>query len=169
MQMQSAGAMSTARNGLDTLDIRILEILQRDVSMPVADLAEHVRSSKSVVWRRIQLMLKAGVIRERVAVVDARKVGLNVLVFVRVRMDGHAREVLPQFVKAIQNYPEVLECHSLLGDVDFILKVIVPTLDDYEDFFNKKLSRIEGVREIQSSVAVSHVVDTTQLPLRVPE
>ena len=154
---------------LDALDIRILEFLQRDVSIPIADLAEHVRSSKSVVWRRMHLMLKSGVIRERVAVVDPRKVGFNVLIFVRVRMGGHSRDALPHFIKSVQNFPEVLECHSLLGDVDFLLKVIVPTLDDYEYFFTKKLSRIEGVREILSSVSVSQIVSTTQLPLRIPE
>ena len=159
----------TAVKALDTLDVRILEMLQRDVSMPIADLAAAVRSSKSVVWRRIQVMLANGVIRERVAVVDPRKVGLNVMVFVRVRMEGHTRDVIPRFSDAVRNFPEVLECHSLLGDVDFLLKVIVPTLDDYEDFLNRKLSRIGGVREMLSSVSVSQIVNTTQLPLRLPQ
>jgi Lrp/AsnC family transcriptional regulator len=152
---------------LDALDIRILDVLQRDVTLPVAELAERVRSSKSVVWRRIQELIKGGVIRQRVAVVDPKRVGLDVLVFVRVRMEGHARDVLPQFIKSVQHFPEVLECHSLLGDVDFLLKVIVPTLDAYEEFFMKKLSRIEGVREVTTSVVVSEVVSTTQLPLKV--
>jgi Lrp/AsnC family transcriptional regulator len=155
-----------ARKRLDSLDVRILEVLQQDVSLPMADLAERLRSSKSVVWRRVQEMLDAGVIRSRVAIIDPRKVGLNILVFVRVRMEGHARDVLPQFIATIKTFPEVLECHSLLGDVDFLLKVIVPTLDDYESFFVSKLSRIEGVREVTTSVSMGRIVSTTQLPLR---
>lgn len=161
---RNEGALS--RKTLDKLDMRILDVLQRDVMIPVADLAEKVLSSKSVVWRRIQQMVTEGVIRERVAIVDPRSVGLNVLVFVRVRMDAHSRDVLPQFVKAIQNCPEVLECHSLLGEVDFLLKVVAPSLNDYEEFFTKKLSRIDGVREVISSVSISQLVPTTQLPLR---
>ena len=161
-----AGSEMTAARTLDSLDLRILEILQQDVSTPLADVAAAVRSSKSVVWRRIQLMLATGVIRERVAVVDPRKVGLHVLVFVRVRMEGHTRDVLPQFADAVRSFPEVLECHSLLGDVDFLLKVVVPTLDDYEEFLSRKLSRIGGVREMLSSVSVNQIVSTTRLPLR---
>ena len=155
-----------AAKALDKLDLLILEALQRDASIPAADLAERVQSSKSVVWRRIQEMIEAGIIRSRVALLDPRKVGLNVLIFVRVKMGVHVKDSLPHFVKAIQHFPEVLECHSLLGELDFLLKVIVPTLDDYEEFFVKKLSRIDGVREIVSSVSLSEVVNTTQLPLK---
>ena len=150
---------------LDKLDMRILDVLQRDAMIPVADLAEQVISSKSVVWRRIQEMVAKGVIRERVAVVDPRSVGLNVLVFVRVRLDGQARDKLPLFVKAMENCPEVLECHSLLGDIDFLLKVVARSLDDYQEFFIKKLSRVGGIREVISSVSVGQLVPTTQLPL----
>lgn len=151
---------------LDKLDMQILDVLQRDVTIAVFDLADKVHSSKSVVWRRVQQMVEAGVIRERVAVVHPRSVGLNVLVFVRVRMVSHAQESMMRFAKAMQECPEVLECHTLLGDVDFLVKVVARSLDDYQDFFVRKLARIEGVREVTSSVAMNPVVSTTQLPLR---
>lgn len=158
-----AGVPSKA---LDKLDLLILEVLQRDVTIPVFDLAEKVHSSKSVVWRRIQQMVEAGVIRERIAVVHPRSVGFNVLVFVRVRMVNHGQDCMARFAKAMLECPEVLECHTLLGDVDFLLKVVARSLDDYQDFFVRKLARVEGVREVTSSVAMNPVVSTTQLPLR---
>lgn len=151
---------------LDNLEIRILEILQRDATIPLAALAEKLHSSKSVVWRRLQRMLDSGVIRERVAIVDPRKVGFNVLIFVRVRMGAHDRDLLPKFMEKVKTFPQVLECHALLGDVDFLLKVVARDLDDYDQFFSKKLSRIEGVREIISSIAIGQFITTTRLPLR---
>jgi Lrp/AsnC family transcriptional regulator len=149
---------------LDRLDVLILEEIQRDVTVPLADLAETVRSSKSAVWRRIQGMVENGVIRRQVAVVNPRSVGLNTLVFVRVRMASQSREILPQFIEAVQAYPEVVECHPLLGDIDFLLKVLVPSLEDYEHFA-RKLSRVEGVRQLVASVSLSQVVSTTRIPL----
>lgn len=153
------------RVGLDKLEVLILEILQRDVTIPLATLAEKVHSSKSVVWRRLQRLLDSGVIRERVAILDPRKVGFDVMIFVRVRMGAHDRDLLPRFMEKVKSFPQVLECHSLLGDVDFLLKVVARDLDDYDQFFLKKLSRIEGVREMISSIAIGQFITTTRLPL----
>src|ERR1700741_2420858 len=102
---------------LDSLDLDILGELQLDASLPTADLAAKLRSSKSVIWRRIKEMVKAGVIRERIAIVEPRAVGLDVIVFVRIRMTGHGRDLLSHFTKTIQGFPEILECHYLLGDM----------------------------------------------------
>jgi Lrp/AsnC family transcriptional regulator len=161
----SDGGRDPSPGKLDRLDMLILDVLQKDVTVPVFDVAERVGSSKSVVWRRIQQMIESGVIHQRVAVLDPRSVGLSVLIFVRVRMLGHSRDRISRFADAMRNCPEVLECHSLLGDVDFILKVVTPSLEHYERFFLKKLSIVEGVGEVTSSVAMSRLVSTTQLPL----
>lgn len=153
-------------HSLDGLDVRILELLQRDATLPIADIAERVASSKTVVWRRIQKLVEAGVIRERVAVLDHRKVGLGVMVIAHVKMARHGRDVLPKFLEAIRLFPQVIECHTLMGDVDFLLKILVRSVEDYEQFFWHKLSKIDGVQEISSSISMSQTVNTTRLPLQ---
>lgn len=151
---------------LDSLDVRILDLLQRDATLPIADIAERVASSKTVVWRRIQKLLESGVIRERVAVLDHRKLGLSVMVIAHVKMARHGRDVLPKFLEAVKLFPQVIECHTLMGDVDFLLKILVRSVEDYEQFFWQKLSKIDGVQEISSSISMSQTVNTTRLPLQ---
>lgn len=151
---------------LDALDVRILESLQQDVTVPVNDLAEQLASSKSVIWRRIQRLLDAGVIRERVALVDPKKVGLDVLVFASVKMARHGRNALPNFVEAIRKFPQVVECHSLMGNVDFLLKILVQDVKDYEQFFWNQLSKIDGVQEVSSSISMTQFFSTTRVPVK---
>ncbi len=151
---------------LDALDVRILEHLQRDATLPVADIAEKVESSKTVVWRRIQRLVDDGVIRERVAVLDHRKIGLGVMVFVHVKLARHGSDALSKFLDAIKPFPQVIECHTLMGNFDFLLKVIVPTIEDYEQFVWHKLSKIAGVQEVMSSISMSQPVNSTRLPVK---
>ena len=151
---------------LDALDVRILEHLQRDATLPVADIAEKVESSKTVVWRRIQRLVDDGVIRERVAVLDHRKIGLGVMVFVHVKLARHGSDALAKFLDAIKPFPQVIECHTLMGNFDFLLKVIVPTIEDYEQFVWHKLSKIAGVQEVMSSISMSQPVNSTRLPVK---
>ena len=150
---------------LDRLDVQILALLQSDVMLPVEELAEQVGSSKSVCWRRIQKLVDSGVIKERVAIIDPHCVGLNVMVFAQVKMGGHGKDLLPNFVKAIRRYPQIVECHTLMGNIDFLLKVIVRDIEEYETLFWQELSQIEGVQEISSSISLTKFVDTRRLPL----
>jgi Lrp/AsnC family transcriptional regulator len=154
---------------LDALDVRILDQLQRDAMVPAQELAERLASSKSVVWRRIQRLVDLGVIRERVALVDPQKVGLNVLVLAHVKMARHGRDVLPKFIEAVRAFPQVVECHTLMGNVDFLLKILVRDVKDYEQFFWTRLSKLEGVQEISSSISMSQVINTTRVPIRSGE
>lgn len=151
---------------LDPLDRRILELLQQDALLPIADIAERVGSSKTVVWRRIQRLVDGGVIRARVALVDHQKAGFGVLVLAHVKMARHGRDALPKFIEAVKAYPQVLECHVLMGDVDFLLKILVRDIQEYEHFVWQKLSQIDGVQEVSSSISMSQPVNTTRLPLR---
>lgn len=153
---------------LDALDVRILGELQHDAMTPVADLAKRVAASKTVVWRRVQRLVDLGVIRERVAVVDHRKVGLSVMVIAQVKMARHGRNALPNFIKAIKPFPQVIECHLLMGSMDFLLKVLVSSIEEYEQFVWQKLSQIENVREVVSSISMSQFINTTRLPLKAP-
>ena len=158
--------MSNQIPSLDALDVRILEQLQTDETLPVAELAEQVGSSKTVVWRRIQRLQDLGVIRGRVALLDHKKVGLPIMIFAHVKMTRHDRDVLPKFIDAVEALPQVIECHTLMGNVDFLLKIVMASLDDYEHFVWQKLSQIDGVREISSSISLSQSVNRTRLPLR---
>lgn len=157
--------MEQTTDTLDALDLRILDALQADASKPVAELAERLNSSKSVVWRRIQKLVERGVIRERVAVLDAKRLGLGVTIFAHVKMSRHGRHVLPGFVKAIKRYPQILECHTLMGNVDFLLKIVARDIPEYEQFFWQELSQIDGVQEISSSISMTEVISTTRLPI----
>lgn len=150
---------------LDALDLRILELLQQDATTANADIAEKVSSSKTVVWRRIQRLIDSGVIRGRVAVLDHRKIGLGIMVFAHIKMARHGRDVLPNFIESIGRFPQVIECHTLMGDVDFLLKILVASIDEYEQFVWQKLSQIDGVQEVSSSISMSQAVNTTRLPL----
>lgn len=151
---------------LDRLDLRILDELQRDSALPVTELAERVDSSKSVCWRRMQRLQQEGVIKERVAIVDREAVGLKVMIFAHVKMNRHGRSVLPHFVDEIKTFPQVVECHTLMGDVDFLLKIVVKDIEEYEHFFWQQLSQMEGVQEVSSSIVMTEVASTTALPLR---
>lgn len=152
---------------LDDLDIRILNILQEQADMPLNDLADHVGSSRSAVWRRIQRLQDGGVIKASVMLVDPAKVGLGVMVFAHVKMHAHSKDSLPAFINKIKTYPEVVECHTLMGDIDFILKIRVRDVQAYEKFFWDKLSTFDGVREISSSIALTAHKDTTKLQIGV--
>lgn len=148
---------------IDELDARILNLLQEDARIPLVDLAEKVASSRSAVWRRIQKMEETGVIARHTVILDAEKAGCGVLVFAQVKMHAHSRDVLPEFMEKVRAFPEVIECHTLMGDIDFILKVRVRDVQAYEEFFWNHLSQIDGVREINSSIALTAVKNTTKL------
>jgi Lrp/AsnC family transcriptional regulator len=107
-----------------------------------------------------------GVIRARVAVLDHRKVGLSVMVLAFVKMARHDRDVLPKFIEAVGTYPQVIECHTLMGHVDFLLKILVSDIDEYEHFVWQKLSQIDGVQEVNSSISMSQMINTTCVALR---
>lgn len=147
---------------IDQLDLRILTELQIDTAVPLAELAARVESSKSVCWRRIQQHLESGVIRERVAVLDGQKLGLGVMVLVDVKMDKYVPE---DFFEEIQAFPEIVECCAVSGSISFHVKVVVRDVEEYQRFLLNCLSKIRGVREIQSYFAMNKLIDTTRLPL----
>jgi Lrp/AsnC family transcriptional regulator len=150
---------------LEPIDLRILDVIQGDVMISTAEIARKVNSSKTVVWRRIQRLVDAGIIRERVAILDHRKLGLSMMVFAQVKMSRHSKDALPQFMEAVKAFPQVLECHCLMGHVDFLLKIVVRSIEDYEHFVWQNLSQIDGVQEVTSSISMSQAVCTTRLPL----
>jgi len=153
------------RTELDFIDRTLLSLLQRELVQPIAKLAAAVGLTTSPCWRRVQRLEKLGVIKERVALLDRRKLGLNLEVFVEVRFSHDELDSLQNFEEAIRAAPEVLECFMLMGQVDFLLRVITRDVDTYERFLRQKLAILPGVRDIKSSIALSTVKSTTILPL----
>ncbi|MCJ8156966.1 Lrp/AsnC family transcriptional regulator [Sphingomonas sp. LaA6.9] len=150
---------------LDSSDRKILTIMQRDATLSTAEIAERVGMSQSPCWRRIQRLREGGYIRGEVALLDRSKVGLNAQIFAQVKLSAHGRTHLDEFSAAIRGFPEVLECFVLMGPVDFLLRIVAEDINAYERFFFEKLSRVPGVQEVNSVVALSEIKATTELPL----
>jgi Lrp/AsnC family transcriptional regulator len=152
---------------LDAIDMQILALLQRDAAVPVASIAEQVGLSQSPCWRRIQRLEERGFIRARVALLDRRKLGFNLEGFVRVRLERASDESLAQFEATVRALPEVTECVMLVGENDFLLRVIATDADAYERLLRERVGAIPGVTVHESSVAISALKSTHALPLEV--
>lgn len=150
---------------IDDAERRILRILQEDASLPTAAVAERAGLSSSPCWRRIDRLERDGIIKKRVALLDRKAVGLNAHVFAQVKLNAHGRAHLDEFADAIRGFPEVLECYVLMGPVDFLMRVVAEDIEAYERFFFNKLSRLRGVQEVVSTVALSEIKSTTVLPV----
>jgi Lrp/AsnC family leucine-responsive transcriptional regulator len=150
---------------LDDIDRKVLVELQADGRMSLNDLAAKVGLSPSPCLRRVRMLERDGVISRYVAVLDQRAVGLPVSVFVSIRLERQRQEALDRFAKAIERWPEVLECYLMTGPRDYWLRVVVPDLDAYERFVKQKLTRIEGIASIESSFALEQVKYTNVLPV----
>lgn len=150
---------------LDEIDRRILDVLQRDGSLSAADVAGQVGLSTTTCWRRIQQLEQSGIIRQRVALLDRTKLGLDVVVFVQVRLSTQGRDAIAQFDRAIRDRPEVLDCYTLTGEWDFCLRIVTHDMKEYEAFFLDHLSKIPNVQSVNSSIAVTVVKESTVLPL----
>lgn len=150
---------------IDATDRALLSCLQEDAMIATGTLAEKVGLSQSPCWRRIRRLEQEGVIRSRAAVLDRQKLGLDVEVFVRIRLSERGLQATELFEAKIRDCPEILECHMLLGEIDYRLRVVVKSLAQYDTFLRETLSRLPGVRDIESSIVISTVKNTTALPL----
>ncbi len=159
------GGLPTAMR-LDRIDYAILDHLQRDARATSGELAEAAGLSASPAHRRQKLLEEAGIIRRYVALLDQDRVGLAVSVFVSVRLLAQTDEHLAAFETAIAELPEVMECYVMSGASDYLLRVVAPDLGAYEEFLRTRLTRIPGVRGVESAFALKRVVYRTNLPLR---
>ncbi|MCP1623832.1 Lrp/AsnC family transcriptional regulator [Pseudomonas nitroreducens] len=150
---------------LDSHDRKILALLQEEATLSTAEIAERIGLSQSPCWRRIQRLKDEGVIRKQVTLLDRKKIGLNTQIFAQVKLNAHGRNHLTDFARAMEEFPEVLECHVLMGAVDFMLRIVTEDVEAYERFFFERLSQVPGVQEINSIVALSEIKSTTTLPL----
>ena len=150
---------------LDKQDIAILRALQQDASVSSTELAERVGLSQSPCWRRVNQLEEAGVIQGRVARLARKKLGLDVLVVVNVKLASHGWQSLPKFKQRVVSFPEVLQCFLVMGDIDFILLVATRTVEEYDSFVQGKLAQIQGVQSIDSRIVIEETKNTTELPL----
>ncbi|GAA6194151.1 AsnC family transcriptional regulator [Phaeobacter gallaeciensis] len=150
---------------LDATDRRILAALQKTGRMSNADLSEKANLSPSACHRRVQRLEADGYIRDYVALLDARKMGVPTTVFVEITLQGQADEVLDAFERAVARIPDVLECHLMAGTADYILKVVAENTEDFARIHRQHLARLPGVAQMQSSFALRTVFKTTALPV----
>jgi len=151
---------------LDRIDRKILELLQADGGISNLELADLVGLSASPCARRVKQLEHTGIIRNRVTLLDPAALGLHLVAFIQINMDRHTPERFENFEALIQQFPEVMECDLITGQTaDYLVKVMVPDMDAYQEFLLGKITRIEGVTGVQSSFVLRQVVDTTKLPL----
>src|SRR5258705_3772960 len=149
---------------LDEMDVKILRILQQDCTRSVADIGKEVGLSTTPCWRRIQRLEETGIIQRRVAILDAPQVNAGVTVFVSIKTDQHSLAWLEKFHAAVVDFPEVIEFYRMSGDVDYLLRVVVPDIASYDSFYKKLISRIE-ISKVSSAFAMEQIKYTTALPL----
>ncbi len=152
-------------NLLDPTDRKILHLLQTEASINATSIGERIGLSQSACWRRIQRMREEGVIQDQPVILDREKVGLTTMVFAHVKLTSHGRSKLSSFAEQVKRYPEVMDCYVLLGSVDFLLRIVTEDIKAYEQFFFEKLSQLEGIQEVNSSIVMSDIKHTTALPI----
>ena len=153
------------QNPIAGLDLKILQQLQEDASLTAAELADRIGLSQSPCWRRVNRLEEAGYIQKRVAILDAEKLGMEVVVFCSVSLSAHGRRSLEEFEVAVEQLPEVTECYTMTGSMDYMLKIVTKDIRHYEQFVRTFLSHMPGIQGIHSNVAVTKIKNTTSLPL----
>ena len=153
-----------AEHAMDQIDKQILAQLQVNAAQPVADIARKVGLSVTPCWRRIQRMEETGLIRKRVALLDPKKIGVGMSVFVAVRTDQHNAEWLQDFASMVADMPEVVEFYRMSGEVDYLLRVVVPDMATYDTFYRKLIANVQ-LTDVSSSFAMEEIKYTTALPL----
>jgi Lrp/AsnC family transcriptional regulator len=150
---------------LDAFDRKILDLLQRDASLSVAEIADKVGLSTTPCWRRIRNLEDAGVIRGRVAVLDPVSLNVGVTVFVGVKAGRHAADWLQTFAAAVQDIEEVTEVYRLSGEIDYLLKIVVPDIAAYDDVY-KRLIKKTDFADVSSFFSMEEIKSTNVLPLK---
>lgn len=149
---------------LDDIDKEILQILQKDSNINIKEIASRLNMTKTPIYERIKRLEKEGVIEKYIAVVNRKKVSKSIIVFLMGSLDVKQFEEIKEFYAAVENVPEIMECYLMGGDTDFVLKVICPSLDNYHDFYSRKIATLPRVGQIKSSFVINEVKRSTVLP-----
>jgi len=149
---------------IDRLDRKILEILQEDATVPVAEIGRRIGLSTTPCWRRVQRLEEEGVITGRIALLDPRKINTKVTAFVAIVTDQHNDEWLKRFAEVIKEFPEVVEFYRMAGQVDYLLKVVVPDIEAYDALYKRLIAKI-NISDVSTTFAMEQIKYTTALPL----
>lgn len=149
---------------MDAIDRKILHVLQEDASLSVAEIGNRVGLSSTPCWKRIQRLEADGVIQKRVALIDPGKVGLGITVFVSIETGDHSQAWLTRFAEVVSAMPEVMEFHRMAGDVDYMLRVVVPDIQGYDTFYKKLIATVP-LKNVTSRFAMERIKSTTSLPI----
>lgn len=142
---------------LDTIDRKILGIIQNDCTRPIKDIAEAVGLSNNPCWRRIKRLEDNGVIQKRVALIDPAKIGLGVTAFVTIRTDQHTSDWLDAFRRAVQSIPEIVACHRMTGDVDYLLRVVVHDIEHYDNVYQRLIKSVPHLSDVSSTFSMERM------------
>ena len=149
---------------LDNYDHNILKILQSNASLSIEEIADKVNLSRNACWRRIKKMEDDGVISKRVVVLNAKKLNLGLSVIVLLRTNKHEPSWLSKFEKAVQEIPQILGAYRMAGDIDYMLRVQLSNVDDYDNFYQKLISKV-SLSDISASFVMDTLKETTELPI----
>jgi DNA-binding Lrp family transcriptional regulator len=150
---------------LDDTDKNLLRLLQRNSNQTVKALAAQLGKSTTPIFERIKKLEKEGIIEGYSARINAKKIGLKQIVFIAISLQGHTRSYLEKFVKEINNFPEVIECHRVSGNFDYLLKLVVEDIEAYETFIVSKLTLLPYIGNVQSHITLSTSKQTQELDL----
>ena len=150
---------------LDETDQKILRLLQRDATLNIHGIGEAVGLSHTPCWRRIKKLEDHGIIAGRRCILDPERVGMDVSIFVFVRLDTHSAEVLEKFERATLDVPEILQCYTMSGEFDYLLRVVVPSVRDYEKTIKGRLLKLPHVGVMNSHFALNEIKNSTELPI----
>lgn len=151
---------------LGAIDMKILEQIQKDASLSTTELAEKVGLSQSPCWRRLQRLREEGYIKGQVALLDRKQLGETILIFATLKMTALTDSLREDFLRKVEVTPEILECHTIFGERDVLIKVIAPSLEWYQKFIFRVVLKLPGVVDIVSTVTLTEIKHTTAIPVR---
>lgn len=157
--------MEKKSEGLDAADRAILKLLQEDAFLTTKEIGARLNLTTTPAFERVKRLEREGYIERYTALLDRRKVGYSMLVFCEVSLKAHNRDFLLQFEASVVGLPEVLECHHVTGEYDYLLKVAVRDMDAYQQFIKEKLAALENIGRVQSHFVMTEVKNSTVLPL----
>ncbi|MBO6557300.1 MAG: Lrp/AsnC family transcriptional regulator [Pseudomonadales bacterium] len=150
---------------MDRADTQILDLLQQDANMTTQQIADRINMSQSPCWRRINKLEEQGLIDRKVTLLNREKLGMEVVVFATVNLTTQGRDNLEDFEREVRVLPEVLECYTMAGTWDYMLKIVVKDIRHYEMFVRERLTKLSHIGEVHSHIAVTEIKNSTALPL----
>ncbi len=150
---------------LDQIDRTLLRLLQQDGTLALADLAEAVNLTTTPCWKRLKRLEEMGILRKRVALLDAEQLGLSFTAFVQIKTSNHSKEWYHQFVSIVCEFPEIMEFYRMAGEFDYMMKVQVKDMSAFDQFYKKLVNSVEGLTNVTSSFAMEPLKYTTALPV----